>query len=148
VSSYLFSKRLRTRHKLSIISSLNEYLNLDMNSLAALKHISDSTEEDRVQLRQNFNSVSTLGHFLVASWNAISLLMWTELFSWISFPWNASVLKRTSLSSSAFDFFCGVLACTINIYIAIVRIKLLIRKESLVNIVTNFGKVLFPGIIQ
>jgi len=51
------------------------------------------------------------------------------------FPCKASVLF----------FIWGVTACTINIYIVIVRIKLLMRSESLVNAVTNFGKVAFLG---
>jgi len=67
VNSCLFSKNLRARHKLSIISSLNEDLSLGMNSPIALKHLSDSTEEGGIQSRQ----IS----ILVSSQNAISFLM-------------------------------------------------------------------------
>jgi len=62
MNSYMFSKKIRTRHKLSIISSLNEDLSLDMNSQAALKHLLGGT-----QSRQNLNFLRTFGHSLVAS---------------------------------------------------------------------------------
>jgi len=38
-NSHSLSKQLRTRYKLSLISSLIEDLSFDMNSPAALKHL-------------------------------------------------------------------------------------------------------------
>ena len=59
------------KHKISIVESPKEDINLVINSPAALKHLSASTEDGGRVLRQIFSFLSTLGHrFYVASmWN-------------------------------------------------------------------------------
>jgi len=56
-------------------AALNEDLSRDMNNHAALKRLSDSTEEGGLRSRQHFNFLSTIGHSLVASQNAIFFLI-------------------------------------------------------------------------
>jgi len=47
--------------------SLKDDLNFEINSRAALKHLSVSTEEGESEFRQDFMIVKILGHSLVAS---------------------------------------------------------------------------------
>ena len=53
---YLRAKWLRAKHKESIISSLNDDLIFEINSPAALKHLSALTEENGSEFRQDFGT--------------------------------------------------------------------------------------------
>ena len=56
------------KHKISIMESLKEDLNFVINSPAALKHLSASTEDGGRVFRQIFSFLCTLGHrFCVVS---------------------------------------------------------------------------------
>ena len=60
------------KHKISIMESLKEDLNLVINSPAELKHFSASTEDGGKRvLRQIFSFFSTLGQrsYVVSTWN-------------------------------------------------------------------------------
>jgi len=52
----LRTKQLRAKHKESIISSLNDDLNFEINSPAAMKHLSASTAEGGSEFRQDFGT--------------------------------------------------------------------------------------------
>jgi len=65
--NYLHTKYLRAKHKESVISSLNDVLNFEIDSPATLKHLSASTEESGSEFRQDFRLFKTLGHSSVAS---------------------------------------------------------------------------------
>ena len=60
------------KHEISIIESPKEDLNLVINSLAALTHLSASTENGERVFRQIFNFFSTLGRrfYVVSMWNS------------------------------------------------------------------------------
>ena len=59
------------KHKISIMESQKEDLNLVIHSPAALKHFSTSTEDGGRVLRQIFSFLSTLGHRsdVLNTWN-------------------------------------------------------------------------------
>ena len=64
----LFFKKLFTKHKPSINLSLNDDLSFDiLKGSVELTHLSDSTEEGGIKLRQSFNLLRTSGHSLVDS---------------------------------------------------------------------------------
>ena len=50
------------KHKISIMESLKEDLNVVINSPAALKHLSALTEDGGRVFRQIFSFLSTMGH--------------------------------------------------------------------------------------
>ena len=60
-------------HKISIMESLKEDLNVVINGTAALKHLSAATNDGGRMFRQIFSFLSTLGHraYVVSMWNGV-----------------------------------------------------------------------------